>query len=151
MPAKNPRLTITLKPTLSAQLRRMSELTGNSQASLISELLEGSEPIFANIIRVLEAANEAKGELRGKLAADLDIAQEKLSKQLGLALDTFDSVGQDMVSGAEEIKRRARRGGSSLAGGSAPRAVATPPSNRGVRSTNPKTKVRKGDKNHGPV
>ena len=59
MPAKNPRLTITLQPVLAAQLRRLSELTGNSQSALIAELLEGSEPIFTRMIQVLEAAEQA--------------------------------------------------------------------------------------------
>ena len=56
MATKNPRLTITLQPSLAAQLRRLSELTGNSQSSLIAELLEGSGPVFDRMIKVMEAA-----------------------------------------------------------------------------------------------
>ena len=65
MTTKNPRLTITLQPALSAQFRRLSELTGQSQSSIIAELLSGSEPVLERMIRVLEAAEAAKGELRG--------------------------------------------------------------------------------------
>ena len=60
MATKNPRLTITLTPSLAAQLRRLSELTGNSQSSLIAELLDGSGPVFDKMIQVLEAAAIAK-------------------------------------------------------------------------------------------
>ena len=56
MTTKNPRLTITLEPALAAQIKRMSELTGNSQSAIISELLDGSAPVFERVIKVLEAA-----------------------------------------------------------------------------------------------
>ena len=59
MPTPNPRLTITLEPSTAAQLRRMSELTGNSQSSMISELLSQSAPVFDRLITVLEAAEVA--------------------------------------------------------------------------------------------
>ena len=62
MPTKNPRLTMTLTPTTAAQHRRLSELTGSSQASLISELLEGRSS-FSKLIHVLEAAHLAKGQM----------------------------------------------------------------------------------------
>ena len=55
------RLTITLQPTLAAQLRKLSQLTGNSQSALIGELLEGSGPVFDRMIQVMEAAKTAKG------------------------------------------------------------------------------------------
>ena len=75
MPAKNPRLTITLQPSLAAQLRKLSELTGNSQSSMIGELLEGSGPVFDRMIQVLEAAKKAKEAMRGRLADDMEQAQ----------------------------------------------------------------------------
>ena len=78
MPAKNPRLTITLQPSLSAQLRKLSELTGNSQSALIADLLEGTGPVFDRMIQVLEAAKTAKESMRGKLADDMEHAQSKM-------------------------------------------------------------------------
>ena len=144
MPAKNPRLTITLQPVLAAQLRRLSELTGNSQSALIAELLEGSEPIFTRMIQVLEAAEQAKGVIKGKLASDLAEAETKMTGQLGLILDTFDDFTGDLLEEAEKVKRRAARtprGGD--AAPSAPRraaSVRTPLSNRGVRSDPKKAK-----------
>lgn len=135
MPAKNPRLTITLKPTLGAQLRRLSELTGNSQSALIADLLEGSAPVFGRLITVLEAAQLAKGELRGSVAIDLGAAQSKLEAQLGLALDTVDDGFRPILDAAEVVHRR-----SAGAGGDRTRRASTPMSNRGVRSTPTKTK-----------
>ena len=76
MPAKNPRLTITLQPSL-AQLRKLSELTGNSQSGLIGDLLEGSGPVFDRLIQVLEAAQTAKDSMRGKLTQEMGAAQSQ--------------------------------------------------------------------------
>lgn len=145
MPAVNPRLTITLKPSLAAQLRKLSGLTGNSQAALISDLLEGTEEVLAKMIVVLEAANEAHAELRGKLAADLGAAHEQLESQLGLALGDLDRIGSDLVTEVETIKRRrpARRGGDAARRPAPARGASpTPMSNRGVRSATPRTKVK---------
>lgn len=139
MPAKNPRLTITLKPELSAQLRKLSALTGNSQSSLIADLLEGSGPVFDRLIQVLTAAEEAKQSMRGKLTTDMGEAQSQLEGQLGLVLETFEGATGSLLAEMESIKRRARRGrGAGTAG--APSKRSTPPSNRGVRSTDQTSK-----------
>jgi hypothetical protein len=148
MPATNPRLTITLQPRLAAQLRRLSQLTGNSQSSLIAELLEGSTAVFDRLIAILEAAEQAKGtveaSLKGKLTSDMDAAQAQIEKQLGLALETFDSMGDDLITELEQVKRRSGRRGAPLRGEPPARSAGTTPmSNRGVRSSTPNTKVNK--------
>ena len=138
MPAKNPRLTITLEPSLAAQLRKLSELTGNSQSSLIGELLEGSGPVFDRMIQVLEAAKVAKESMRGKIADDIEQAQAKMEGALGMVLEGFDQWTGSLLDEAEAVTRRARRGPAPR-GVSGPGAAApTPISNRGVRY-DPKT------------
>ena len=133
MPAKNPRLTITLQPTLAAQLRKLSELTGNSQSSLIGELLEGSGPVFDRMIQVMEAAKTAKESMRGRIAGDIEQAQARLEEGLGMALEGFDQWTGSLLDEAEAVARRARRGPAPR-GVSGPGAAApTPISNRGVR------------------
>ena len=133
MPAKNPRLTITLQPSLAAQLRKLSELTGNSQSALIADLLEGTGPVFDRMIQVLEAAKTAKESMRGKLADDMEHAQSKMEGALGLVLEGFDEFTGSLLDEAEAVTRRARRG-PAVRGVSGPGAAApTPISNRGVR------------------
>ena len=157
MPTKNPRLTITLQPSLAAQLRRLSELTGNSQSALISELLSGSGEVFDKMILLLEAAQKAKDSIKGRMAPELDAAQEKMQLALGLVLDGFDDISASLLDEAEQVDRRSRKrvsgraGGRAHAAGSAgegapprgegdsARRAATPLSNRGVRS-DPKTR-----------
>lgn len=138
MPAKNPRLTITFEPSFMARLRRLSELTGNSQSALVSDLLKGCGPVLDRLITVLEAAEAAKAELPASLVRDMEVAQSRVEAQLGLALDDYDKVAFGLVEHAEEIRRRStsastrkRAGGGAVAGGS------TPMSNRGVRNPSP--------------
>lgn len=136
MPAKYPRLTITMRPALHALLRRLSELTGQSQSALIFELLDGAEPVLTRVIRLLEKAELAKEELHGHLARDMAGAQQRIERQLALSLDDLGlaSADQYLVPEVDEDgpQRRARR----VASGSRrePRAKPTPLSNRGVRS-----------------
>ena len=134
MPAKNPRLTITLQPSLAAQLRKLSELTGNSQSSLIGELLEGSGPVFDRIIQVLEAAKTAKQAMKGKLAENMEQAQAQMEQGLGMVFEGFDGITGSLLDEAEAVTGRGRRERQAQRGRGAPGAAApTPISNRGVR------------------
>ena len=136
MTTQNPRLTITLQPTIAAQLKELSRLTGNSQSPLIAELLDGSSAVFARVIQVLTAAEGAKQALKGKLSEDMEKAQTRVEAQLGLVMEEFDTSTGDLIDQMEQIKRRARGPGRADAAAppTRPRArSATPPSNRGVR------------------
>lgn len=135
MPAKNPRLTITLRPSVKAQLERLSSLTGNSQGALVAEIIDASEPVFERLITVLEAAVIARESLSAKVPGDLDAAQKKLEQTLGITLELFDSTAKPILDEAEKVKRRARRNEGSGASAQVRSAHGlTPPSNRGVRS-----------------
>lgn len=137
MPTTNPRITITLQPSVHALLRRMSELTGNSQSALVAELLEQSSGVFERMVRILEAAEKLKEQ--GKAMGDdfkqgLEQAQASMESQLGLVLESLDDREGTLLDVAEAIGRR--RG---AAAGAAERrtrpgrgAASTPMSNRGV-------------------
>lgn len=140
MPTLNPRLTITLEPMLATQLRRLSELTGNSQSKLIAEILEGSTEVFARLIQVLEAAEIAKGSIKGKAAEDMKHAQQRMEAQFGLLLDDWDKGTGALLEEAEKVPRRTRAGGLARAARPPAAAVVTPLSNRGVRSDPKKVK-----------
>lgn len=136
MSTTNPRLTITLQPSVSAQIRELSRLTGNSQSGVISELLESSSPVFERLIKVLAAAESAKAELGGQVKRDLEAAQTRVERQLGLILDDFSDVTRPILDQAEGIRRRARSGaarGAKAPSRRGPGAAPAPLSNRGVR------------------
>ena len=146
MPTPNPRITITLEPSTAAQLRRISDLTGNSQSSMVSELLTQSAPVFGRLITVLEAAEAAKTAAREEAAERLERAQTKMEKQLGLMLELMDDSVRPLIDHAEKVRRRARRPAPEreLVSDQAPAgACSTPLSNRGVRSTQRNAKDNK--------
>jgi len=119
-----------------ARLKRLSELTGNSQSALIAELLQGAVPVMDRLITLMEAAQGVRAELSGELVADMEAAQARVEAQLGLALEDFDQINASLVEDAEKVKRRsADVGMRKRAGGGAPAPASTPMSNRGVRST----------------
>ncbi len=83
MPTLNPRITVTLTPAVSAVMKRMSSLTGNSQSALVGELLEEARPLFERMCLVMQAAKDVKGEVREDLIASMGGVQDRLEKQLG--------------------------------------------------------------------
>ena len=146
MSTTKPRITITLEPVTALQLKRISELTGNSQSSMVSEVLEQATPVFERLIKILEAAESAKQSAEAaqqsiaiQSVGNLALAQRRVERQFGLALDDFDEASAPLLAELEEVKRRGRkalrdaRPGGSRGGPSG--AVSTPLSNRGVRST----------------
>lgn len=142
MPTQNPRITITLEPTQALLLRDISKLTKQSQSALIGELLRELAPVWGKMRDVLAAAEEVKKNLNETIVRDMDEAQSRIEKQLGLCLDELDGMQAPLVELAEKIKRRKGRGDGTPRGDApAPRAAAsTPLSNRGVRSKPNSTK-----------
>jgi predicted DNA-binding protein len=143
MPTANPRISITLKPSLAAVLRELSELAGNSQSAIVAELLETSQPVFEKMVLVLRASAKVRDAAKQDLAAGLERAQGRLEQQLGLISDEFDGVTRPLLEAAERIDRRSGRGATARSAGGArpglPQAE-TPPSNRGVRYPNKRAK-----------
>jgi hypothetical protein len=135
MPTKNPRLSITFKPSFAARLRRLSELTGNSQGALAAEFLEGAVPAIDRLIKLIEAAKGAKADVLEKLQSDLAEAQGRVEAQLGIVLDDADNITASLLDDAESIPRRSGRARTRKRVAPAGSAPVTPPSNRGVRST----------------
>lgn len=146
MAAKHPRLTITMQPTLHAIFRRLSELTGQSQSQIVFELLDGSQNQLMRVIQLLEKTNDARESLHGKIGSDLQDAQDRVERQLGLVLDDLgepeylqESFATERVPFRSRPKAALSREGAPLAGkrlaAKRPLGVVEPPlSNRGVRS-----------------
>lgn len=126
MSTTKPRITITLEEGTALRLRRLSQLTGNSQSALVSEVLEQADAVFDRLIAVLEAAENAKSKLSKASIEGLEAAQNRIETQLGIAMADFDQATAPLFE-HEKVKRRARKAPAE--------AQLTPLSNRGVRST----------------
>lgn len=158
MPAVNPRLSVTLKPSTAALLARLCSLTGNSQSSTVGELLTTCEPVFERMVLVMEAANEVATEAADEMSrAATEMADSfrrshgRIEQQLGLCLDEWEKGTGELLGAMEKVQRRARRKPAAAAGAGTPKrsparprtaaaegypdhpAAAAPLSNRGVR------------------
>lgn len=144
MPATNPRLSVTLPPSIDALVTRMAELQRSSRASVIRELLEASEPAFRRAVALMEAATGAAQALRHSVASALEAEQAKAEEVLGHRMAAIDQLTLDLVAQAQAVKARrpARTRGSAASpvGADSPRRSrgrarsalpAPPPSNRG--------------------
>lgn len=110
MPAKNPRISITVKPSTVAVLRRLSELTNESTSHIIADVLEQSMPVFERVVTVLDAAKKAKEKLTQEHVANLESAEKEVLGYLDMTLDLFDSTTQPILVEAEAISRRKGKG-----------------------------------------
>lgn len=115
MPTKNPRLSVTLTPALSAVLDRLSELTKTSKSAIVAELLESSAPVLERMTEALAAAVAIRDDAMSattEISDALDRAQSRLETQLGLAMDDITTAVRPVLDEAEKITRRASRGPS---------------------------------------
>lgn len=137
MPTVNPRVQVTLSPSLDALVKRMALCTRSSKSQVLRELLEAAEPALQRAATLMEAASTAAAEARARLARNLSKSQDLVEDQLAMNLARLDRMTDDLVSQAEAIKaRRPGRGGARSASPApaAPVGKEPPSSNRGVKS-----------------
>ena len=103
---KNPRTTITLSPATHALMKELATLNDESMSATIGGLLEQVSPVLERVVTVLRAANLAKDAVKGRLVDDLEQAQARMEKSLGLALDDLGSMEQPFLDLFEDVKRR---------------------------------------------
>ena len=145
MSTKNQRTTITLSPSTHALMKELATLNEESMSATIGGLLEQVSPVLQRVVAVLRAANQAKDAVKGRLADDLEQAQARMEKSIGLVMDDFGSMEQPFLDLFEDVKRRSPKAATATGSDGGERdarqptngrgaAAATPPSNRGVRS-----------------
>ena len=127
MPAKNPRISVVLTPSLAAVLAQLAEETGESASSLVRGLLVESEAPLQRMLQLVKAAKAAKGQIGGGLAGSMDRVMRDLEIAQSLVDNrTADMLG-DLVSMAETVRPRRRSPSSPSRGsGVVPEAVLTP-------------------------
>jgi hypothetical protein len=138
MPTSNPRIIVTVSPSLDALVDRLARLQRVSKSQVLRELLEAAEPALQRAAALMDAASTATSEVLSKLAADLDRAQSDAEAVRDVQLARADAMTADLVAEAEAIRGRrpvsAQRAPAGVSG--SPRSPKNPPvSNRGVKST----------------
>ena len=146
MATQNPRITITLHPETYAIVKELGRLNGESMSATVGGLLDQVAPVLQRIATVLTAAEQAQAAVKDRLADDMEEAQAKMEKSLGVVLDDFEAMGQPFLDLFSDVQRKAPKGAKAERAraqrkgpaGKEPRLLAarsvTPPSNRGVRS-----------------
>lgn len=123
MPSKNPRISVVLTPALASTLSALSEVTGDSAASIVRSLLDQAHPALDRMLQLVTAAAKAKGQLGAGIGATLDRVVDDLEDAMALADARTARVVRDLVSEAEGVRGRRRR----LGGVAAQPAAAAPP------------------------
>lgn len=78
MPTRKRRLSVTLPDECSAELDRLSALSGQSVSSIIGELVEQAMPILARMSQALEDYAAADAEKQRTMVAALERAHSDL-------------------------------------------------------------------------
>jgi hypothetical protein len=135
MPAINPRISVTVTPSVEAVLSRLSVATGQSKSSFIAELLESSMPVFERMATVIEAAKQAKDTLKSQTIKDMEEAESRLHEILGVTRDIFDQSTAPIIKEAERVQRRTR--GARSGAGDVPARSASEDGNGAGAATQP--------------
>lgn len=140
MPTSNPRVNVTLSPSLHRLVSDLARMQRMSKAQVLREMLEASEPVLQQVAAMMKAAEDMSHAAKAKVADDLGAALKSVEKKADKAMQLAAGITSDLVAQAEAIKGRrpARRGAAvpTRSGvGAAPARPRTPlPSKRGVKS-----------------
>jgi hypothetical protein len=135
MPTLNPRVNVTLSPSLDRLVQRLAKHQGVSKSQVLRELLETAEPALQRVVLLMDAASKAQKEVRNGLARSLGKAQDSIEGDLSAGLRSLDAITSDLVTQAEAVRgKRPPRKRVSPARGGAPAPKNPPASNRGVKS-----------------
>ena len=141
MPTVNPRVNVTLPPSLDLLVGRMAAHQRCSKSQVLRELLEAAEPALQRAVALMDAASQAAGAVKQGLAKSLDQAQSEAEKHAATMLARMEGITGDLVAQAEVI--RERRPARKAEPRSGRRAPSDPPaSKRGVKS--PSTRKTRG-------
>ena len=143
MPTLNPRVNVTLSPSLNSLVSRLAGLERVSKSMVLRELLEAAQPALLHAVGLMEAAQGASGTARKRIAEDMIQTVKAAEGVSHLASRLAANNLRDLVSEAEEVQGRrpsrpTRVSGSAGTGNkpkTAPKRAKRPPlSNRGVKS-----------------
>ncbi len=139
MPTRNPRINVTLSPSLDLLVGRMARHQRVSKSQVLRELLEASQASLSKAVALMDQAHEALAEYR-----------EWKAEGVALGVASIPS-GPDLVGLAERVSERrpSRTQRFSAGAAGAPQGAPNPPaSNRGVKSG---TKAGKTGAHPGPA
>lgn len=142
MPTLNPRVNVTLSPSLDLLVGQLAALERVSKSMVLRELLEAAEPSLRHAVALMQAAQGASVKARDRLVRDMQSSIDLANAASSLSFQVAANNTRDMVAEAEAIRGRRppRRGSAAITPGGSPAPVkrlpsrSRPPlSNRGVK------------------
>lgn len=149
MPTNNPRVNVTLSPSLHALVVSLAKHQRVSKSTVLREFLEAVEPQLQQAVALMDAADRVGVEARKRMADDMQQGLEEAEHAAGIALQKAAAVTRDLVDQAEAIRGRrparkttsavsvpvvAGRPSSGVTRKRSRQRKDPPPSNRGVKS-----------------
>jgi hypothetical protein len=136
MPTLNPRINVTLSPSLDHLVTQLAGLERCSKSQVLRELLEAAEPALQRAVTMMHAAENAMLGSRENLKRQLLEAAEKSEGAMKDALRAIENAQLDLVQQAQVVegRRPARRAAEPRPSADAAPARNPPASNRGVKS-----------------
>jgi hypothetical protein len=123
MPTANPRVNVTLSPSLFDLVGHMARAQRVSRSQVLRELLEAAEPALQRVVALSQAAERAKGAVKADFAESLRRSQEVIEAELSRGLGGMDGLTGDLVAMAQRIEGRRpgrpRASGGGVGGGPA--------------------------------
>lgn len=95
MPAKNPRLNLTLQPELFDLIDELASLRGVSRASVVVDFLEAAEPAMRSSVANLRLFMAAEHDSQERFVSNLEDAQRILGPIVAAALDRLEMPGSE--------------------------------------------------------
>ena len=135
MPTSNPRIQVTLSPSLDALVVALAKHQRASKSQVLRELLEAAEPALRRVVALMNAASKASEEVRTEFRRSLDVSVARAEKSVEQTVAAIDAAGDDLVALAEAVRARRPSRRRTPAPRPAPRSRPDPPaSKRGVKS-----------------
>ena len=143
MPTLNPRVNVTLSPSLDSLVTRLAGLERVSKSMVLRELLEAAQPALLHAVGLMEAAQGASVTARKRIAHDMSQTVKAAEGISHLASRVAANNMRDLVSEAEAVQGRrpslsSRASGAVGTGARVLKPVKKPKrpplSNRGVKS-----------------
>lgn len=96
MPAKHPRITITLHPEDHATLRRLAKIQGGSMSSILREFIHETAPVLDTLADTLEAAQRAEASAAIRFKAAAQKAEEDLRPLADMIRNQFELFADEV-------------------------------------------------------
>ena len=106
MPSINPRVNVTLSPSLDSLVGQLASLERVSKSMVLRELLEAAEPSLRQAVALMLAAKGASAKARQNLATDLQTTLTAAESTSALMLQTLATAQRDLVDESQAIKGR---------------------------------------------